>query len=436
MIHFGEGVTIFPDAQAVGASGRADLARRQGEVEAKELGRLGIDVNLAPVLDVLTKIWNPAIGTRSYGKDPELVGEMGKARIQGLRSKGVAACAKHYPGLGEARYDPHRDLPVIQKSWKAMKQMDLIPFMKASEAGVECIMSSHPFYPELDPRPSLPATFSRRIVHDSLRLEFGFAGVILTDDLKMGAISRTVSFREAVPLAAEAGHDLLLVCSDPKAQLQAFDALVWAYKKKNLRIRELEESVEKIKQLGGKRRERFSEGPPAPEKEGSQLVREIARSGAQIFRNGNGLLPISPAWCLNHSVGAFFPELRPLARERFFEQQLLEPAEFLQHSFSQFGVRLKSVDRVSIQPDEKERSQIKQKICEQELTFFFCWDAHVFGGTRELLKDLQEGGGRLVVILLREPEDLEWVLPRTACVTAYGFRSPQVEAAIERTFSS
>ena len=434
VIHLSEAVTIFPDAQALGASARTDWARRQGEIEALELGRLGIDVNLAPVLDVLTNDWNPAIGARSYGKDAELVGALGAARINGMQSKGLSACAKHYPGLGEARFDPHRDLPVIKKSWKAMKQSDLLPFIKAIEAGVDCMMSAHPVYPELESRPSMPATFSRKIIHDSLRLELGFSGVILTDDLKMGAISKTVSFREAMPLAAEAGHDLLLVCSDPHAQLEAFDALHWAYKKKNLKISELEESGERISRLRAKRKNRFTE-EPAAEKEGSPLAREIARSGVEVLQNGLGLLPLSPGWCLNHSVGTIFPDLRPVAAERYIEPELLDPEPLLRRSFSQFGVPLQFVEKISLQPGAAERSEIQQRQSSYDLIFFFCWDAHLFPETAELLKDLQQSEGRLVMILLREPKDLEWAMPKTACLTAYGFRVPQVEAAIEKLFS-
>ena len=435
VIHLGEGVTIFPDAQALGASGRADFAKRQGEIEALELGRLGIDVNLAPVLDILTNHWNPAIGTRSYGKDPELVASLGLARIQGMQSKGLSACAKHYPGLGEARYDPHRDLPVIQKSWKAMKQSDLVPFMKAFEAGVDCVMSSHPVYPELDPHPSRPATFSRRIIHDSLRLEFGFRGVTLTDDLKMGAISKTVSFREAIPLAVQAGHDLLLVCSDPSAQLEAFNALLWAYKKKDLKISGLEESVERIARLKSKRKERFAGGKVEREKGSDSLAREIARGAAQILSKGRGLLPLSPSACLKRFPRVLFPHLESVAKERFIEPELLEPDSFLKRAFSQFGISIKRVQRISIDPNEVERENIKRERSERDLVFFFCWDAHLFPGARQLLKDLQELPSQLVTLLLREPQDGEYLPAGAGCVTAYGFRSSQIEAAVEKIFS-
>lgn len=245
VIRFKEGVTRFPDAQAVAASGNAESARKQGEIEGKELRDLGIDINLAPVLDVLADKENPAIGNRSYGKDPEVVAAFGRARIEGLQSGGVSACAKHFPGIGAAEKDPHLELPVIRASKKDMKEIHLVPFRAAFEAGVNCVMSSHVVYPEFD-KSGRAATFSRFLIHDLLRLEFGFQGVTLTDDLKMGAVAKRASIREIVPLAAAAGHDLLLICSDAEAQVRAFEALVWAYKRKELRISELEESVERI----------------------------------------------------------------------------------------------------------------------------------------------------------------------------------------------
>lgn len=435
ILHLGEGVTVFPDAQAVGVSGKADWARRQGEIEGEELRRLAIDVNLAPVLDVLTEAWNPAIGTRSYGKDPELVGILGRARIEGMQSKGISACAKHYPGLGGAGLDPHDELPVIRKSWKAIRETDLPPFLQAFEGKVDCVMSSHPVYPELDDNPRRPATFSRRLIHDLLRLELGFSGAVLTDDLKMGAISKTVSLREGAPLAAHAGHDLLLVCSDAKAQQEAFDALLWAYKKRDLKTSELEESAERILRLKQRRPERFSKGALSPEKEGKELARQLARGGAQILRDAQGLFPLSPAWCLKHSLWVLFPDLSSVAHRLYVEPELLEPRDFLKRTFSQFGVSLNQIEIISLDPSEEERQKVKELARVQDFVLFFCGDAHLFPGTRELLKALQEATGRLGAILLREPRDFEWIRPQTACVTGYGFRACQIEAAVEKIFS-
>ncbi len=274
VVRFKEGVTLFPDAAACARAGRPEWIRRQGEIEALELGRLGVDINLAPVLDVLGPGPNPALGNRSYGNDPEVVGNFGRARIEGMKSKGLRSCAKHYPGLGGALLDPHVELPSVDKSWKALRASDLPPFIEAFQVPVDCVMSTHVVYPEIEPK-QRPATFSRHLIHDLLRLEFGYAGVALTDDLKMGAVSKNIPLREAAPLAARAGHDLLLICSDRKAQEEAFDALVDAYKNRELKISELEESVERISRLKEGLGERSSKGPVVPEEDGRALATKM-----------------------------------------------------------------------------------------------------------------------------------------------------------------
>src|SRR5712691_4656546 len=150
VIMLGRGVTIFPDNLAVGAAGEEAFAFRQGLIEARELRRLGVDLNLAPVLDVLTERYSPNIGIRSYGKDPAVVARYGAARIRGMKRGGVSACAKHFPGKGHAPLDAHLALPTIESTWAEMRETHLPPFLEAIAAGVDCVMTSHPVYPNLD----------------------------------------------------------------------------------------------------------------------------------------------------------------------------------------------------------------------------------------------------------------------------------------------
>ncbi|MFQ5521727.1 MAG: beta-N-acetylhexosaminidase, partial [Candidatus Methylomirabilia bacterium] len=275
VIMFRDAVTIFPDNLAV-ATGEPHFARRQGQSEARELRRLGIDLNLAPVVDVLTDAYSPNIGTRSYGKDPALVGRFGAARIGGMQGSGLSACAKHFPGKGHSPLDAHLRLPTIPSSWGEMRQVHLVPFVAAIEAGVHAIMTSHPLYPNLDPTPRTPATFSRRIVGEYLRGELGFTGVIVSDDLEMGAIGEISGIGEAAVKAASAGHDLLLVCHTERAQREAWGALLEAYQANQLPWSELEASVERIQQLKARRRLRFEGGPPEAERDGPPLAKAMA----------------------------------------------------------------------------------------------------------------------------------------------------------------
>ena len=158
IIMLNRGVTIFPDNLAAGTADDETMVERQGAIEGRELRRLGVDISFGPCIDVLTDRYSPNIGIRSYGKDPAIVSSFGVARIRGLQEAGLSACAKHFPGKGHAPVDAHLGLPTIESGWAEMEAVHIAPFRAAIEAGVDCVMTSHPVYPKLDPT---PATFVR-----------------------------------------------------------------------------------------------------------------------------------------------------------------------------------------------------------------------------------------------------------------------------------
>src|SRR5437879_8477297 len=284
IVMLGRGVTSLPDNRAVGTAGEETFAYKQGLLEARELRRLGIDLNLGPCLDVLTDRYSPNIGIRSYGKDPKLVARYGVARLRGMTKGGLSACPKHFPGKGHSPLDAHLKLPTITSDWDEMHAVHLVPFFEAIAAGVECVMTSHPVYPRLDPS-GVPATFSRRIVDEWLRGELGFGGVIVSDDLEMGAVSETCPIGEATVRAAAAGHDLLLVCHTEPAQRAATEALVEAYRSGRLPLAEGEAAAERVRRLRIAHGPRRESGPPAPEPDGRPLAQAIAtRAVTEIGR--------------------------------------------------------------------------------------------------------------------------------------------------------
>src|SRR5713101_6450359 len=274
IVMLGRGTTIFPDNLALGTAGEEAFAARQGFFEARELRRLGVEVNFGPVLDVLTETYSPNIGIRSYGKDPALVARYGVARIRGMQRGGLAACPKHFPGKGHSPLDAHLTLPTIDSTWDEMHATHLPPFFAAIAEGVDCVMTSHPIYPNLDPSCVL-ATFSRLIVEDYLRGQVGFRGVIVSDDLEMGAVSETTTIGDATVRAAAAGHDLLLVCHTEPAQRAAATALLEAYRSGARPKRELEAAAERVRRLRERRTERRAGGVPAPEIDGSPLAKAM-----------------------------------------------------------------------------------------------------------------------------------------------------------------
>ncbi len=197
-----------PSAMSLGAGNDAEMARQVGAATARGLKSMGVNWNFAPVLDVNNNASNPVIGDRSYGQDPELVARMGLAWSEGSKSEGVATCVKHFPGHGDTLVDSHYGLPSVDKTMDELMALELLPFQRAAQADVPCVMTSHIVFPALDP--DRPATLSRPILTGLLREQFGFDGVICTDAMDMQAISGRYGRGEAALMALDAGADLVM----------------------------------------------------------------------------------------------------------------------------------------------------------------------------------------------------------------------------------
>jgi beta-N-acetylhexosaminidase len=430
IIMLGEGVTIFPDNLAAGTAGDVAFVEHQGRFEGRELRRLGVDVSFSPVLDVLTEAYSPNIGIRSYGKDPALVARYGAARIRGMQGAGLSACAKHFPGKGHAPVDAHLGLPVIGSDWGEMHAVHLAPFHAAIEAGVDCLMTSHPLYPKLDPEPRTPATFSRLIVSDYLRSEVGYRGVIVSDDLEMGAISALCPVGEATVRAAAAGHDLLLVCHTERAERAAHAALLDAYRTGALPRRELEASAARLDALAGRRAARFEGGEPRPERDGEPLARALAARGVTLVTGA------PPGWRakLNGRVAAVFPRLSSLADRITVEASVQDEAGYLAAAMAPYGIT-PEVEMVGVEPADDEIARARERASRADATILFLYDAHLYPSNRALLDALQAVAGAerpLAVVLLRDPYDAEYLAPGVLGVTAYGWRRCQLDAVLTR----
>ena len=228
-IRFREGFDPPPSMREVGDRG-PDFAGEIGSRLAADLRPVGVDLDLAPVVDVDSNPANPVIGSRSFGRDPELVARCGVALVQSMQAGGVAACAKHFPGHGDTDEDSHHDLPVLRHGRPRLEKVELPPFRAVIEVGVAAIMTTHVVFDAIDP--GVPATMSRTAIDGLLRSELGFDGVVISDDLEMSAIADLPELRgdlgEAAVRAVEAGVDLVLCCHDPHRQHRVIEALASA----------------------------------------------------------------------------------------------------------------------------------------------------------------------------------------------------------------
>ena len=245
-----DGFAAPPPMREIGAIGK-DAAGDVGRILAEDLRAVGIDLDLAPVVDVDSNPANPVIGPRSFGSDPERVSECAGRFIRKMQEAGVAACAKHFPGHGDTILDSHHDLPVLPHAMERLERVELPPFKASIAAGVACIMTTHVVFEALDP--GVPATLSPVCIDGLLRGDLGFDGVVISDDLEMAAIAELPAIAgdvgEAAVRSIEAGVDLVLCCHRPERQKKVVEALVEAVERGRIGIDRLESSLRRLDRL-------------------------------------------------------------------------------------------------------------------------------------------------------------------------------------------
>lgn len=213
-----------PTAIELTAAGPA-ATRRFGERTADALTALGFNVDFAPVVDICPAEATNGIGDRSFATDPDRVAELARAFLEGLQERGVAGCLKHFPGLGPTAVDSHETLPISTRTREELLAIDIKPF-RALASSAAMVMVGHAHYPALEPEHDLPATLSRDIVTGLLHQQLGFEGLVVTDDLEMGAVAPLDVNGVAAVRAIEAGCELLLYCASPDRARQAQTALL------------------------------------------------------------------------------------------------------------------------------------------------------------------------------------------------------------------
>jgi beta-N-acetylhexosaminidase len=243
VVRFGKPFTEFPAQAAWGELNSPKTCFEAGYVMGKELAACGVNVNFAPVIDVL-QVNNKAIGDRAFGGDAEKVANLGSAALRGMMKGGVFAVVKHFPGHGSVDVDSHSDLPVCNKSVDELEQLDWIPFRKTFRSRVEGVMTAHILYPKIDP--DRPATLSRRLLQEHLRKSLRYSKLIFSDDLEMGAIQKKYSLKDAAFLAVEAGCDQILLCHEWGQIEEVWSYLVNAFSTGALPQKRLDESIERI----------------------------------------------------------------------------------------------------------------------------------------------------------------------------------------------
>lgn len=310
-----EGGTVtrmrHPFSESPGAMALASIThdrehhtQQASAVLGREMAAMGINWTFAPAVDISYNAANPTVGTRSFGRDPEDVAQMAAAAVRGFQSGGAAACAKHFPGLGDTATDTHLDLPRLSTAVEHLVAYDLLPYRAAVQAGVASIMTTHTIFEQLDTQH--PATLSEPIISRLIRDELGFNGVVTTDCMEMKAVDRYYGVDQSAVMAANAGVDVILFSHTQHKQAAAYDALLAAVRDGRVSEATVDAAVRRISAM----KARFAVGHIDPGAVGTAENRAVMQAAAQA--SIAQIKPPGSAWHLpDGGAGALLVSFNP-----------------------------------------------------------------------------------------------------------------------------
>jgi beta-N-acetylhexosaminidase len=237
----------IPSSGSIGQKNRPELSYAVGSIIAEEIKAFGFNVDFAPVLDINSNPQNPIIGSRAFGSDADTVRKHGIQAMKGIGSQNVIPVVKHFPGHGDTSVDSHIGLPVVKHSLERLESFEFVPFAEAIRSGADAVMVGHILLEQVDAR--YPASLSEPVIQGLLRKKLGFDGVVITDDMTMGAVTEGYPMGEAAILSVQAGSDIVLVCHTPERRKEVMEALGEASRNNILSKERIDESVYRILKL-------------------------------------------------------------------------------------------------------------------------------------------------------------------------------------------
>ena len=276
-----------PCAMAVSETGKPENAWKIGSIIGQRLRAAGVNMNLAPVLDLFTDKANFSHGNRCFGSDPHMAGCYAGEYIRGLHEQGILCVGKHFPGVGDTSVDSHLALPVVDKPRESFEQLELIPFRKAMREGVDAIMSAHIMLPAYE-KERVPATVSRSILTDLLRGELGYGGLLMTDSMEMHGVLDLFPVDEGTLRALNAGADMGMICHDLNMTRHVHGYLMEALNAGHMDAQDMHEHVERIVRFKQRLRRPDTDGHAFWTPEQERVVREIMGEAVQLFHCPEG----------------------------------------------------------------------------------------------------------------------------------------------------
>lgn len=418
---------------ALGASGDPKDTYLSYKIMADDLKAYGINMALAPVLDLLLNKGNTMNHIRSFGEFPELASKLAPQAVKGFQENGIVACAKHFPGKGETEVDSHKFAPQNKSDLRFIREKILAPFRSAVKAGVDSIMTGHELYPALDP--DHVSTISYKIITELLKKEMEFEGIVITDSITMGGVSEFHSSDEAAVLAIKAGADMILFAGDsPSAFQKAIQKIKMAIQDGSLSLERIDDAVKRILKVKLKYG-LFDNKSATPKdvyakqkKENYALSLKIARKTITLLKNDKNILPLPS----DGSKKILVVTPKPFATVAMMDTVF--PVG------TSLGVAVTSVmpEAAVVEYDLSSLKTDVEKILKAadsaDVIVFGSFHAYFSDEISELPKKLKSMEKPVVVVGLTVPYDIERFPQVDAFLAAYNPRSVSLVAAVEALF--
>lgn len=418
----GQAFTESPGALALSVAGDAQRVETMSEALAAEMRAVGINWDFAPVVDILYNRHNPSLGTRAFGMEAREVARLATAAVRGFQRGGVAACAKHFPGLGNTPIDTHKALPALDVSVEQLKAHDLVPYRAALEAGLASVMTTHTRFTALDAEH--PATLSPNVISTLLRGELAFDGVVTTDCLEMKAIADHYGPGEAAVRAALAGVDVILFSHTRAMQEAAYTALIEAVKSGRVPLERLQGANRRIAALKG----RFAESAAGDlslvcRPEHLEIARRAARAGTVMAKNAPDLIPLSL-----DERSVVLVEFASALDSEVMERGGLTGFAAL---FRQRAPRINTLSLRGDGADDAALSEAIARVREAEVSILAVRNAALIPRQLEQARQIMDVAPRIVLVALRSPFDVTALPGAQAVLCTCGDALPSLEAAFD-----
>jgi len=414
------GATYFPGAMTLAASQKPKHSYISGMLMGEELKALGINMNLAPSLDVNNNPHNPVIGVRSFGDDVETVSKFGIENIRGLQEN-VIATAKHFPGHGDTSVDSHLALPKIDKDFDALNALELVPFKRAIEHGVKAIMSSHINFPAITEK-GLPTTLSYQCMSGLLRQTLGFSGLIITDCMQMKAIQKDYTTKKGTFMAIQAGVDMVCISHAKDLQVEAINYLKEQVENQQLSVEVIDERVERIlafkdKHIALDLNSTYEDVAGLVENEASkEFTLSVVRDALTLVK-GQTITSLDQTLLI-----ASEPISTSIADEDDGKDSIIKSVKKACPSIDTY--------KVSVGLSDQEIDEVVEKAKDYKQVIFCSYNANIYQNQQRLIKELNKMENPHI-IAMRNPYDSYFVKDIKNLVLLYEYTPNSIQVLIE-----